>query len=130
MLAAQGIAVFTYDKRGTGQSGGFYTQNFELLADDAAAAMQQAQALAAGRFSKAGYWGQSQGGWVAPLALHALQGGLCRRQLRLISSPIAEDRDQMLLEAERLPLGPRAGLDRAALPRHGGARVLALQHGL
>ena len=65
MLAAQGIAVFTYDKRGTGQSGGFYTQNFELLADDAAAAMQQAQALAAGRFSKAGYWGQSQGGWVA-----------------------------------------------------------------
>ncbi|NJO35952.1 MAG: hypothetical protein HC869_25630 [Rhodospirillales bacterium] len=37
VLAAQGIAVFVYDKRGTGASEGEYTQNFELLADDAAA---------------------------------------------------------------------------------------------
>lgn len=107
MLAAQGIAVFTYDKRGTGQSGGFYTQNFELLADDAAAAMQQAQALAAGRFSKAGYWGQSQGGWVAPLAATRSRADFVVVSFGLISSPIAEDRDQMLLEAERLKLGPR-----------------------
>ena len=35
-LAAQGITVFVYDKRGTGASGGDYTQNFELLAADAA----------------------------------------------------------------------------------------------
>ncbi len=38
MLVAQGVSVFVYDKRGTGASEGDYTQNFELLADDAAAA--------------------------------------------------------------------------------------------
>lgn len=45
MLAAQGVSVFVYDKRGTGASGGEYTQNFELLADDAAAALAQARRM-------------------------------------------------------------------------------------
>lgn len=67
-LAAQGIAVFVYDKRGTGSSGGEYTQNFELLAEDAGAAFQHARTIAQGRFGRAGFFGGSQGGWVAPLA--------------------------------------------------------------
>ncbi len=35
MFPAEGVGVFVYDKRGTGLSGGTYTQNFSLLADDA-----------------------------------------------------------------------------------------------
>lgn len=60
-LAAQGMAVFVYDKRGTGGSEGEYTQNFELLATDAAAALAHAKTMAQGRFSRAGYFGGSQG---------------------------------------------------------------------
>jgi hypothetical protein len=53
-LAAQGVSVFVYDKRGTGASEGDYTQNFELLASDAAAALAHAQTLARGRFGRSG----------------------------------------------------------------------------
>ena len=42
-LPAEGIGVFVYDKRGTGKSGGVYTQNYLLLADDAIAAMNEAK---------------------------------------------------------------------------------------
>ena len=64
-----GLNVFFYDKRGTGNSEGEYTQNFELLADDAAAAMNEARSVAAGRFTNGpAIYGGSQGGWVAPLA--------------------------------------------------------------
>jgi pimeloyl-ACP methyl ester carboxylesterase len=105
LLAAQGVSVFTYDKRGTGQSGGFYTQNFELLADDAAAAMAHAQTMARGRFDRSGYWGQSQGGWVAPLAATRSKVDFVAVGFGLVSSPIDEDRDQMLLEAQTLGLG-------------------------
>ena len=104
LLAAQGISVFTYDKRGTGQSSGFYTQNFELRADDAAAAMAHAQNMVRGRFSKAGYWGQSQGAWVAPLAATLSKVDFVAVGFGLIATPIEEDRDQMLLEAPSLRL--------------------------
>jgi len=105
LMAAQGITVFTYDKRGTGQSGGFYTQNFELLADDAAAAMAHAQRLAQGRFNRSGYWGQSQGGWVAPLAATRSKVDFVAVGFGLVTSPIDEDREQMLMEAQTLNLG-------------------------
>jgi pimeloyl-ACP methyl ester carboxylesterase len=68
LLTAQGIATFFYDKRGTGKSGGTYTQDFILLAKDAADAAAAAHKLDAGRFSRIGFFGGSQGGWVAPLA--------------------------------------------------------------
>lgn len=114
LLAAQGMMVFTFDKRGTGQSGGFYTQNFELLADDAAAAMAHAQAMAQGRISTSGYWGQSQGGWVAPLAATRSKVDFVVVGFGLINSPIAEDRDQMLMEAQTLGLNDN---DKAQLQR-------------
>jgi pimeloyl-ACP methyl ester carboxylesterase len=104
MLAAQGVTVFTFDKRGTGQSGGVYTQNFELLADDAVAAMTHAQNMTRGRFDRSGYWAQSQGGWVAPLAATRSKVDFVVVGFGLITSPIDEDRDQMLLEAQMLGL--------------------------
>ncbi len=101
LLAAMGIAVFTYDKRGTGQSAGFYTQNFELLAEDAAAAMNHARSISTVRIKRAGFWGASQGGWVAPLAATLTPVDFVVVSYGLIASPIEEDLDQMLLEAQR-----------------------------
>ena len=108
-LAAQGIAVFVYDKRGTGASGGDYTQNFELLAADAAAAFAHAKTMTQGRISKAGYFGGSQGGWVAPLAATRSDAQFVAIGFGLVASPIEEDREEMISEARAL------GLDSSAL---------------
>ena len=98
IFAAQGIAVFAYDKRGTGQSEGEYTQNFELLADDASVAMLEARRLAAGRFSRAGFFGGSQGGWIAPLAATRSPADFVAVGFGLMASPLEEDRSHVLTE--------------------------------
>lgn len=71
MLPAVGIGVFVYDKRGTGVSGGVYTQDYATLAGDAVAALAEARRLAGPRVSRIGYQAGSQGGWVAPLAANS-----------------------------------------------------------
>jgi pimeloyl-ACP methyl ester carboxylesterase len=96
LFASYGLSAFIYDKRGTAGSEGEYTQNFELLADDAAAALSEAKRLDAGRFSKAGFFGGSQGGWVAPLAATRSSADFVAVGFGLISSPIEEDRDQVV----------------------------------
>lgn len=68
LLPAEGVGAFVYDKRGTGKSQGIYTQDFNLLADDAVAAMREARRLGGARAGRVGYQGTSQGGWVAPMA--------------------------------------------------------------
>lgn len=104
MLAAQGVSAVVYDKRGTGASAGMYTQNFELLAEDAAAALEHARRLAAGRFGRAGFFGGSQGGWVAPLAATRTPADFVAIGFGLVVSPIEEDRAQLLEEARRMGL--------------------------
>lgn len=102
ILASFGLRVFAYDKRGTGSSEGEYTQNFELLADDAAAAFTEAKRLAAGRITRAGYYGGSQGGWVAPLAATKSAAEFVAVGFGLMISPAQEDQEQVqteLLEA-------------------------------
>ena len=69
MLPAMGIAVFTYDRRGSGRSGtktagGDYT----ILADDAIAAARSLSADPRIDPRRIGTWGLSQGGWISPLA--------------------------------------------------------------
>lgn len=69
MLPALGIAVFTYDRRGSGQSGaktagGDYT----ILADDAIAAVSSLRSDPRIDPRRIGTWGLSQGGWISPLA--------------------------------------------------------------
>ena len=61
MLPAEGIGAFVYDKRGTGVSGGAYTQDFSLLADDAVAAMREAKRLAGARVGRIGYQARQRG---------------------------------------------------------------------
>jgi pimeloyl-ACP methyl ester carboxylesterase len=68
MFPAQGIGVFVFDKRGTGISGGKYTQDFNVLADDDIAAVAQARKLAGARAGRVGYQGGSEAGWVIPIA--------------------------------------------------------------
>lgn len=67
LLPGEGIGVFVYDKRGTGRSGGHYTQVFSVLADDAVRAVAEARSLAGNRLGRVGLQGSSEGGWVAPL---------------------------------------------------------------
>jgi hypothetical protein len=66
---AMGIAVLIFDRRGSGQSSGTYRSSlYEQLADDAVAARQALARLARIDSAKIGFWGISQGGWLAVLA--------------------------------------------------------------
>jgi dienelactone hydrolase len=99
LLPAQGVGVFVYDKRGTGASTGKYTQDFHLLAGDAAAALGEALRLGGSRTGRIGFHGGSQAGWVAPLAASRTP----RAQFVLVgygmaTGPLAEDRDQVMLD--------------------------------
>ncbi len=107
-MAAQGISVFVYDKRGTGGSEGEYTQNFELLAEDAAHALEKARSMAAGHYGRAGFFGGSQGGWVAPLAATRTKADFVAIGFGLVASPIEEDREQMVSEVRAAGLGEDA----------------------
>jgi len=107
-MAAQGLSVFVYDKRGTGASEGDYTQNFELLAEDAARALDAARRTAAGRVGRAGFFGGSQGGWVAPRAATLTKADFVAIGFGLVASPIEEDREQMVSEVRAANLGPDA----------------------
>ena len=76
-LAARGIAVLTYDKRGVGASGGTYagpevgtnnvdSANLSLLAKDASAAVNKLHDVA--EDLPIGLVGSSQAGWIIPIA--------------------------------------------------------------
>ncbi|QCB53758.1 alpha/beta hydrolase [Sphingopyxis sp. PAMC25046] len=98
LFPAVGIGVFVYDKRGTGTSGGTYTQDFDLLADDAIAAMATARKLAGARAGRVGYQGASQGGWVAPLAANRAPADFVIVSFGLAVSILDEDLQQMEME--------------------------------
>jgi pimeloyl-ACP methyl ester carboxylesterase len=76
IYAANGIAAFVYDKRGTGGSTGTYTANFDVLSDDTVAAAQYVRKRPEIDGDKIHLAGYSQGGWIAPLA--ALKDGHIR----------------------------------------------------
>lgn len=95
LMASQGIAVFLFDKRGTGASGGVYTQDFEVLADDVAAAVREARRLGAGRIGRVGLAGFSQGGWVAPLAASKAPVDFLVVGYGVIGTPIEQDQWQV-----------------------------------
>lgn len=69
MLPPLGMAVLVFDRRGSGKSSGDLAQSdYELLARDALAGREAvARELNIDR-SKIGFWGLSQGGWLAVLA--------------------------------------------------------------
>jgi pimeloyl-ACP methyl ester carboxylesterase len=69
MLPPLGIGVFLYDRRGSGKSGGnLATSDYSILADDAIAAQQMLAKDSRIDRRRTGFWGLSQGGWLALLA--------------------------------------------------------------
>jgi pimeloyl-ACP methyl ester carboxylesterase len=106
LLPAEGVGVFVYDKRGTGASGGKYTQDFEVLADDAVSAMREARRMAGPRAGRVGYQGGSQGGWVAPLAATRAPVDFVIVSFGLAVSVIDEDQQEVALEMRLKGHGP------------------------
>jgi uncharacterized protein len=98
MLPAQGIGAFVYDKRGTGASGGTYTQDFDVLANDAVAAMKQARRLAGSRAGRVGYQGGSQAGWVVPLAANRAPVDFAIVSFGLAVTVLEEDQQSVALD--------------------------------
>lgn len=98
MFPAQGIGAFVYDKRGTGASGGTYTQNFSVLAGDAVAAMREAKRLAGARLGRIGYQGGSEGGWVVPLAANRAPVDFAIVSFGLAVSIMQEDQESVALD--------------------------------
>lgn len=108
ILAAQGIAVFLYDKRGTGASGGTYNQNFHKLAADAVAASAEAKRLAKGRYGRFGLFGGSQGGWVAPRAANEAGAEFVGVGFGLLINPLEEDSEQVVSDLREAGYGEEA----------------------
>jgi hypothetical protein len=66
VLPAAGIGVVTFDRRGEGESTGDASRGrFQVQVRDALAVLDTVDA------ERAGLWGYSQGGWIAPLAAFA-----------------------------------------------------------
>ena len=103
LLAGNGIAVLTYDKRGVGESGGVYAgpevgtnnidaANLDLLAADASAATSALSAHLPAKRGPIGLVGFSQAGWIIPLA--ATKNSAVRFLL-LFSGPVITAREQL-----------------------------------
>jgi len=67
-LARLGLAVLLYDRRGAHAAEGVDGPAFDVLADDALAALAVLEAQPEVRAERTGLLGPSQGGWIAPLA--------------------------------------------------------------
>jgi pimeloyl-ACP methyl ester carboxylesterase len=69
MLPPLGIAVFIFDRRGSGKSGGKHEgSEYALLADDGISAMRMLSQDDRIDPRRIGFWGLSQGGWLSLLA--------------------------------------------------------------
>lgn len=69
LMASRGFAVLAFDKRGAGESSGDWrTASFEDLAADVAAGAKYLQTRNEVDPRQIGFWGLSQGAWIAPLA--------------------------------------------------------------
>jgi dienelactone hydrolase len=98
MFPAQGIGAFVYDKRGTGLSGGTYTQDFNVLANDAINALHEARRLAGPRSGRIGYQGGSEGGWVVPLAVNRVPVDFAIVSFGLAVTVLEEDQESVALD--------------------------------
>ena len=69
MLPPMKVAVFVFDRRGSGRSAGsLEDSDYEMLADDGIAAQRLLAQDPRIDPQRIGYWGLSQGGWLALLA--------------------------------------------------------------
>jgi pimeloyl-ACP methyl ester carboxylesterase len=94
LLPQHGIAVFVYDKRGSGLSGGELSADFDVRANDTAAAATEAQRLVHADIP-VGVFGGSQGGWIAPLTATKTKLGFVIVGFGLAEGVTAQDRDEV-----------------------------------
>ena len=100
LYARHGVAALAYDKRGAGESGGdTYDTDYRGYAADAAAAIRYLCSRADIRCSCVGLFGQSQGGWVAPVVAAETVPGVAFVVVR--SSTPLSPADQVLYETGR-----------------------------
>lgn len=119
MLPALGMAVFVYDRRGSGKSGGDLQQSdYDLLADDAIAAQKMLAQDPRIDARKIGFWGLSQGGWLSLLA--ASRSPQTAFAISL-SAPMTTPDVQMNFATEnilRIKGYPQADIDQMLATRH------------
>jgi uncharacterized protein len=108
-LAGRLLSSF-YDKRGTGQSNGAPTSDFNARARDTAAALKEARRLAPA-IKRIGVVGGSQGGWVAPLTATLIPLDFMVAAFAMAEGPIAQDRELVQLQLRK------AGFDGTVLAR-------------
>ena len=77
---------------------GEYTQDFDLLAAEAMAALEEARRLGGRRIGRAGYFGISLGGWVAPIAASRSKADFVIVASALAISPLEQNRAQIVYE--------------------------------
>ena len=106
VLPTVGIGAFVYDKRGTGISGGTYTQDFDVLSDDVDAAVAEARTLAGARLGRIGLQGGSEGGWVAPLAANHSHVDFVIACFGLAVNVIDEDQESIELQMREKGYSP------------------------
>jgi uncharacterized protein len=106
LYPAEGVGVFLFDKRGTGKSGGKYTQDFNLLAGDIAAASAEARRLGGARISRLGLQGGSQAGWILPIAATRTPVDFVIIGYGIAASPLIEDRTETLQDLKAAGWGP------------------------
>lgn len=144
LLAEQGFAVFTYDKRGVGRSGGTFQDRdderaFTVLAEDATAAFKTLEKHPRVRSIPVGFLGISQGGWVGPIAASRLpstafmvlwSGPVCTVSEEMHFSVLAKQIPDFSMQRDRMKIrkhmesapirksdfDPRHVLDRLSLP--------------
>ena len=99
-LARRGVAVFVYDKRGTGASSGAPSSDFHARARDTAAAVEEVRRLAP-RVRRVGVIGGSQGGWIAPLTATLVPLDFVVPAFAMAEGPIAQDRELVEQQVRR-----------------------------
>lgn len=121
-FTARGFAVFRYDKRGVGESGGTYRgvnvatsmTVIPELARDAAAALGTACAAPRIDPARCGYFGASQAGWIIPEALRLTPSAAFAILFSGVADPVGAE-----MYYERFAMQPSVSLDSAyAALRH------------
>ena len=126
-FTARGFAVFRYDKRGVGESGGTYRGVSVVssltvipeLARDAAAALATACGSRRIDATRCGFFGASQAGWIIPEALMLTRSAAFAILFSGVADPVGVE-----IYYERLATQPTVSLDSAyaALPHFAGDR--------
>jgi dienelactone hydrolase len=96
LLPLHDIGAVVFDKRGTGRSKGKLTIEFDVLADDVVAAVEQIRDMPQTAGVPIGVMGESQGGWVVPLVATKAPVDFVIVSFGMAISPLEENRQEVM----------------------------------